>query len=171
MSQRPASLMMHKMPKRRWGWACQEGCMNQLGIISKYTYHSWNLISHAQVENYKPSRASVTTEATYPPHAGVKKKAKNACSKSVSLSVMSNTLRPHRLQSIEFSRQKEYQSGLPFPSPRDLPNPGIQAASLALQVDSLLSESSWKPSVQETPPHTNKQSLPKHFQKWKRTTS
>lgn len=33
----------------------------------------------------------------YPPHAGVKKKAKNAFSKSVSLSGMSNTLRPHRL--------------------------------------------------------------------------
>ena len=37
--------------------------------------------------------------------------------------------------SIEFSRQ-EYWSGLPFPSPGNLPNPG----SPALQADSLLSE-------------------------------
>ena len=43
------------------------------------------------------------------------------------------------LLSMEFSRQ-EYQSGLPFPSPEDLPNPGIEAGSPALQTDSLLAE-------------------------------
>ena len=40
---------------------------------------------------------------------------------------------------MEFSRQ-EYWSGLPFPSPGDLPGPGIEPESLALQADSLLSE-------------------------------
>ena len=35
-----------------------------------------------------------------------------------------------------FSRQ-EYWSGLPFPSPEDLPEPGIKAVSPALQADSL----------------------------------
>ena len=35
-----------------------------------------------------------------------------------------------------FSRQ-EYWSGLLFPSPGDLPNPGIEPGSPALQVDSL----------------------------------
>ena len=39
--------------------------------------------------------------------------------------------------SMGFSRQ-EYWSGLPFPSPGDLPNPGIKPTSPALQVDSLL---------------------------------
>ena len=38
-----------------------------------------------------------------------------------------------------FSRQ-EYWSGLPFPSPGDLPDPGIEPMSLALQADSLPSE-------------------------------
>ena len=38
---------------------------------------------------------------------------------------------------MEFSRQ-EYWSGLPCPPPRDLPNPGIELASPALQADSLL---------------------------------
>ena len=38
-----------------------------------------------------------------------------------------------------FSRQ-EYWSGLPFPSPGDLPDPGIEPTSLALQADSLPSE-------------------------------
>ena len=41
--------------------------------------------------------------------------------------------------SMEFSRQ-EYWSGLPFPSPGDLPNPGIEPGSPALQVDALPSE-------------------------------
>ena len=46
--------------------------------------------------------------------------------------------------SMGFSRQ-EYWSGLPFPSPRDLPNPGIQLRYPALQADSLLSEPPRKP--------------------------
>ena len=37
----------------------------------------------------------------------------------------------------EFSRQ-EYYSGLPFPSPGDLPDPGIKSRCPALQADSLL---------------------------------
>ena len=41
--------------------------------------------------------------------------------------------------SVEFSRQ-EYWSGLPFPSSGDLPNPGIEPPSPALQEDSLPSE-------------------------------
>ena len=41
--------------------------------------------------------------------------------------------------SMEFSRQ-EYWSGLPFPSPGDLPNPGIEPRSPVLQTDSLPSE-------------------------------
>ena len=40
------------------------------------------------------------------------------------------------LLSMEFSKQ-EYWSGLPFPSPGDLPDPGIKPRSPALQVDSL----------------------------------
>ena len=41
--------------------------------------------------------------------------------------------------SMEFSRQ-EYWSGLLFPSPGDLLDPGIEPRSLALQADSLLTE-------------------------------
>ena len=41
--------------------------------------------------------------------------------------------------SMEFSRQ-EYWSGLPFPSPGDLPHPEIEPGSPALQADSLPSE-------------------------------
>ena len=38
--------------------------------------------------------------------------------------------------SMGFSRQ-EYWSGLPCPSPEDIPDPGIESMSSALQVDSL----------------------------------
>ena len=41
---------------------------------------------------------------------------------------------------MEFSRQ-EHWSGLPFPSPENLPNPGIELGSPTLQADSLPTES------------------------------
>ena len=41
--------------------------------------------------------------------------------------------------SMEFSRQ-EYWSGLPFPSPGDLPDPGVKPKSPALQADILTSD-------------------------------
>ena len=48
--------------------------------------------------------------------------------------------------SMEFSRQ-EYWSGLPFPSPGDLPNPGIEPGSPELRADALLSEPPGNPTV------------------------
>ena len=50
--------------------------------------------------------------------------------------------------SMEFSRQ-EYWSGLPFPTPGDLPDPGIKPGSPALQADSLPSEPPGKPIIQD----------------------
>ena len=68
-----------------------------------------------------------------------------------SCSVVSDPLRHYELQptsplSVGFSRQ-EYWSALPFPSPGDLPNPGIEPRSPTLQVDSLLSEPPGKPTL------------------------
>ena len=63
--------------------------------------------------------------------------------------------------SMEFSRQ-EYWSGLPFPSPGDLPNPGIEPGSPALQADAVLSEPPGKPLLVKmtgpefTPPLKNR---------------
>ena len=51
--------------------------------------------------------------------------------------------------SMGFSRQ-EYWSGLPFPSPGDLPYPGIEPGSPALQADSLPSEPQEKPRSLKT---------------------
>ena len=48
--------------------------------------------------------------------------------------------------STEFSRQV-YWSGFPFPSPGDLPDPGIEPGSPASQADTLPSEPSGKPNM------------------------
>ena len=48
--------------------------------------------------------------------------------------------------SIGFSRQ-EYWSGLPFPSPEDLSDPGIEPKSSELQADSLPSEPPEEPWI------------------------
>ena len=48
---------------------------------------------------------------------------------------------------IEFSRQ-EYWNGLPFTSPEDHPDPGIEPRSPVLQADSLPSEPLGKPQHQ-----------------------
>ena len=57
-----------------------------------------------------------------------------------SCSVVSDSLQPHGARqaslSMGFSRQEEW-SGLPFPSPGDLLDPGIKPMSLAWQVDSI----------------------------------
>ena len=50
--------------------------------------------------------------------------------------------------SMGFSRQ-EYWSGLPFPSPGDLSNPGIKPRSPTLQADILTSEPPGKPRRRE----------------------
>ena len=56
--------------------------------------------------------------------------------------VMSNSLQAHGLQPTRFSvhgiSQARIWSGLPFPSPGDFPDPGIEPASPALQEDCLL---------------------------------
>ena len=51
--------------------------------------------------------------------------------------------------SMGFSRQ-EYWSGLPFPSPGDLPNPGIEPGSPTLQADTLPSEPPGKLMLRES---------------------
>ena len=64
----------------------------------------------------------------------------------VSDSVTPWTVACHVPFALEFSRQ-EYWSVLLFPSPEDLPNPGIEPESPALQADSLSSELPVKPTV------------------------
>ena len=59
--------------------------------------------------------------------------------------------------SMGFSRQ-EYWSGLPFPSPGDLPDPGIELGSPTLWADALTSELPGKP-LSNTIPLQNKRAF------------
>ena len=66
-----------------------------------------------------------------------------------SCSVVSDSANPWTIArqappSMGFSRQ-EYWNGLPFPSPGDLSDPGIEPRSPALQADTLTSEPPGKP--------------------------
>ena len=58
------------------------------------------------------------------------------------------TVAPQAPLSMEFFRQ-EFCSGLPFPSPRDLPDPGIEPGFPAEQADSLPAEPPGKPTEDE----------------------
>ena len=57
----------------------------------------------------------------------------------IQLFVTSWTVALQAPQSMRFPRE-EYWSGLPCPPPGDLPNPGMEPRSPALQADALLSE-------------------------------
>ena len=68
-----------------------------------------------------------------------KQKVKVKSLSLVRLFVTTWTIAHQAPPAMGFSRQ-QYWSGLPFPSPRDLPDPGIEPGSPTLQVDTLPSE-------------------------------
>ena len=65
----------------------------------------------------------------------------------IQLFAMPRTVAYQAPPSMGFSRL-EYWSGLPFPSPEGLPDPGIEARSPALEADTLTSEPPGKPGGQ-----------------------
>ena len=98
-------------------------------------------LPHLGVESTSPALAGefFTTESSGNPPERVGKWSR---------SVLSDSLRPHGAYqappSMGFSRQKCW-SGLPFPSPGDLPDPGIEPRCSILQADALLFEPPGKP--------------------------
>ena len=73
---------------------------------------------------------------------------KNAC--ACICSVMSDSVTPqtvaHQAPLFMGLSRQEYWNGLPCPPPGNLPDPGIEPKSPALQVDSLPSEPPGKPN-------------------------
>ena len=77
--------------------------------------------------------------------------SKLTSSSGVSRSVVSDCLRPHGLyppgSSVHGILQARILDRLPFPSPGDLPNPGMERGSPAFQADSLPSELQGSPGL------------------------
>ena len=122
--------------KSETGGRIQQSCLN------KPSRWFWCML---QLENHTSTQTSVKREY-------IQLKPKDniyylLC--VLSGSVVSDSLWPHGLQPTRllclwgFFRQ-EYWSGLPCPLPGDLPNPGMEPRSLALQADSLPSEQIFK---------------------------
>ena len=87
-------------------------------------------------------RITISASASKQPNQRLKVKVKSLS--RVRLFVTPWTVVYQAPPSIGFSRQ-EYWSGLPFPSPGDLPDPGIKPRSPALHADILTSEPPGKP--------------------------
>ena len=60
---------------------------------------------------------------------------------------------------IHVALQLEYWSGLPFPSPGDLPDPGLEPRSSKLQADSLPAEPQGKPRGSKSGPAGNSRKM------------
>ena len=112
------------------------------------------------VYGFPKATQPVTRKASIPSHAFVVSHFMHVCAKSLQLCpILCSPVdcSPPALLSMGFSRQ-EYWSGLPFPPPGDLPNPGIKPTSPvspALQAGSLPSEPSGKPHVWHKKAKTN----------------
>ena len=102
------------------------------------------------------TRLSNWTELNWLPGKATSQIVPWNCSKEIRVKMKVKSLSPVRLLvtpltvvyqaplSMGFSRQ-EYWSGLPFPSPGDLPDPGVKPVSPTLQADALLPEPPGKP--------------------------
>ena len=97
---------------------------------------SWSVFSSVCL------RTLVTGRRSYPHNPGSSPHLKIF----VQLFAMPWTVAYKAALSMEFFRQ-EYWSGLPFPFPGDLPDPGIESRSPTLQADDLPSEPRGKPTV------------------------
>ena len=99
--------------------------------------HSWSCPSLTTCSHFQPPSTQIA----------FKMGLENSCAGELVRNANSRILLPDTVP-VGFSSQ-EYWSGLPRPSPDDLPNPGIKPGSPELHKHSLLSESPEKPL-----PHT-----------------
>jgi len=114
-----------------WWWTGKSGVLQSMG--SQRVGYNWAI--ELNCITLQPPELSVA-------HSKVKVKAMSlSC---IRLLVTPWTVAYQVSLSMGFSRQ-EYWSGLPFPSPGDLPDPGIKPRSPILEADALTSEPPGKP--------------------------
>ena len=129
--------------RRRLEWWVQPQPKDCWGLLSKkaecrridaFELWCWRRLLRV-LWTARRSNLSILKESTLTIHWKVKVKLLSC----VRLFATPRTVAYQAPQSMGFSRQ-EYWSGLPFPSPGDLPNPGIEPGSPTLQADALSSE-------------------------------
>ena len=97
------------------------------------------LFPHRSLQSMEQSSLCYTVGSYQLSILHIKVKLKRQLFSPVLLSATPQTVDHHAPLSKGFSRQ-EHWSGLPFPSPEDLPDPGIKPRSPMMQADSLGSE-------------------------------
>ena len=142
------------MGDRRWWWN-SEGEKSVKCVSSGWSPPCNGVHGHCLVSNQTPLHGypsyclwllssaltvhipvcSPSEPAWFPTKIQTRKRINMNCHHHVLVAQLYPTLRPEAPLSMEFSRQ-EYWSGWPFPPPGDLPNPGIEAGSPALQAGS-----------------------------------
>ena len=108
--------------------------------MAKYVTHIPNLMKRQKLSGVKHHHARNISFLVFCPLDG------SLVTKSCLILATSQTVARQAPLSMGFSRQ-EYWSGLPLPSPRDLPDPGVEPRSPALQADSLPTELQRKPNI------------------------
>ena len=126
-----------------------------LNVIYRFTavsVETWTAV-FAEVERQSSNSCGITQDLKQPKPCQTQRKLEDPHisqaifikqgGESVSCSVVSDSLQPHGLYvaplSTGFPRPEQW-SGLPCPAPEDLPDPGIDPGSPALQADSSPSE-------------------------------
>ena len=124
-------------------------------ILSLWNFSGKNTAArcHFLLQGFFPTQCFLRIlhwQADYLPEPpGKRKKKKVKLLSCVQLFATPWTVAYQAPPSMGFSRQ-EYWSGLPFPSPGDLPDPGIEPGSPALEADTLISEPPGKPPAQNS---------------------
>ena len=112
-----------------------------VGLQNLFILHNWNsrLLDHHLLVSPTPQPLITTIPLSASMSLATLVKVKVKSLSCVQLFATAWTVAYQAPLSMEFSRQ-EYWSGLPFPSPGDLPDPGTETRSPALQADTLPSE-------------------------------
>ena len=118
-----------------------ENCRSFYNLSFASSFSHFFCISICQASHWRPAQIQAEKEQ-------ISYKSHSQWTEWKLLSCVWLFVTPWTLWYMELSRP-EYRTGYPIPSPADLPNPGIELGSPALQADSLPTELSWKPKWTE----------------------
>ena len=128
-------------------WSLDQEEPLEEGMPTHSSILTWRIYRQTSLAGYSARcrKESNTTEVTKHTRSVQSMKVKVKSLSRVRLFEIPWTVACQAPRSMGFSRQ-QYWSGLPFPSPGDLPDPGIEPGSLVLYADALLSELPGKPT-------------------------